>query len=181
VEVLSLKSTGVIRRIDELGRIVIPKEIRRNLKIRDGENIEVFIDMDSIILKKHSRIENSIHYSKKLATIFQSLTNNEIIITDRERIISAQGESLKNLENDSLSKQMTTIIDNRETYFAAKESTIDITNTQKINGFISIVPIIVSTDSVGLVILKNQSSPNEETKTLAKFIANLISMQIDVN
>ena len=177
---LSLKSTGVIRRIDELGRIVIPKEIRRNLKIRDGENMEIFIDMDSIILKKHSRIENSVHYAKKLCNVLHNLTNNEIVITDRERIISAEGENLKNLENESLSKQMTNIIDNRETHFASKEITIDITNTQKLNGFISIVPIIVSADSIGLVIIKTQNNPTEETKTLTKLIASLISMQIDV-
>ena len=52
----SLKSTGVIRRIDELGRIVIPKEIRRNLGIRDGENVEIFTESDSIILKKYNII-----------------------------------------------------------------------------------------------------------------------------
>ena len=51
----TLKSTGVVRRIDDLGRIVIPKEIRRNLKIRDGELMEIFVDMDSIILKKYSK------------------------------------------------------------------------------------------------------------------------------
>ena len=177
---LLLKSTGVIRRIDELGRIVIPKEIRRNLKIRDGENMEIFIDMDSIILKKHSRIEDSIPYAKKLCTVLHNLTNNEILITDRERIISAQGENLKNFENEALSKQMTSIIDNRETFFAANETTIDITDNQKLSGFISIVPIIVSADSVGLIIIKTQNNKTEETTTLAKFIANLISTQIDV-
>ena len=175
-----MKSTGVIRRIDELGRIVIPKEIRRNLKIRDGESMEIFIDMDSIILKKYSRIEDSTGYAKKLCTTLHNLTNNEIIITDRERIISAEGENLKNLENETLSKQLTNIIDNRETYFASNETTIDITATQKLKGFISIVSIIVSADSVGLVIINNKNNLVEETKTLAKFISNLISTQIDV-
>ena len=49
-----MKPTGVTRRIDELGRIVIPKEIRRNLGIRNGENLEIFIEGDSILLRKHS-------------------------------------------------------------------------------------------------------------------------------
>ena len=56
-----MKSTGVVRRIDDLGRIVIPKEIRRNLKIRDGENMEIFIDLDSIILKKYSKLEDALN------------------------------------------------------------------------------------------------------------------------
>ena len=49
-----MKSTGVVRRVDKLGRIVIPKEIRRNLKIREEDNLEIFIDSESIILKKYS-------------------------------------------------------------------------------------------------------------------------------
>ena len=177
---LLLKSTGVIRRIDELGRIVIPKEIRKNLKIRDGESMEIFIDLDSIILKKHSRIEDSINYTKKLCIILHTLTNNEIIITDRERIISSEGETLKELENEILSKEMTNIIDNRENHFSAEETEINITNNQKIKGFISTVPIIVSADSIGLVIIKSQTSATKEAKILAQFISSLISMQIEV-
>ena len=52
-----MKATGVTRKIDELGRVVIPKEIRRNLSIRDGESLEIFTNEDSIILKKHSQLE----------------------------------------------------------------------------------------------------------------------------
>ena len=61
-----MKTTGVIRRIDELGRIVIPKEIRKNLRIKDGENIEIFIEGENIILKKHSMLDKIKEDSKKI-------------------------------------------------------------------------------------------------------------------
>ena len=175
-----LKSTGVIRRIDELGRIVVPKEIRKNLKIRDGENLEIFIDMDSIILKKYSRIEDSVDYAKKVCKVLNNLTSNEILITDREKVISAVGINASNFENEFLSKYLISVIDNRETIFMSKEATIEIANSKMLTGYISIVPIIASADSIGLVIINSEAEPNDETKTLTKFIANLISYSIDV-
>ena len=93
-----MKSTGVIRRIDELGRIVIPKEIRRNLGIRDGENVEIFTDSDSIILKKYYRMSTSTDLANSLCELINSEFNYKIMITDREKIIATSGfkESILN-------------------------------------------------------------------------------------
>ena len=181
MEVTVLKSTGVIRRIDELGRIVIPKEIRRNLKIRDGENIEIFIENDSIILKKYSRIEDSIEYAKNLSFILNNLTNNEVIITDRDHIISACGSMVQNFENEVISKELMTIIDNRETYFTTHETTIDITNEKSLTGYFVIVPIVTSADSVGVVLIHNVENALSECKALARFVASLINSRIDIS
>ena len=82
-----MKSTGVIRRIDELGRIVIPKEIRRNLGIRDGENIEIFTDNDSIILKKYYRMSTNSELAQLLCTLVYDTFNYKIFITDREKAV----------------------------------------------------------------------------------------------
>ena len=86
-----MKSTGVVRRIDELGRIVIPKEIRRNLGIRDGENVEIFTEYDSIILKKYNRMEKTSYLANMLCEIVYNEFNYKIIITDREKIIASSG------------------------------------------------------------------------------------------
>lgn len=85
-----MKSTGVIRRIDELGRIVIPKEIRRNLGIRDGENVEIFTESDSIILKKYNRMESINNLASILTEIIYNDFNYKIIITDHEQVISSK-------------------------------------------------------------------------------------------
>ena len=176
-----MKSTGVIRRIDELGRIVIPKEIRRNLKIRDGENMEIFIETDSIVLKKYSRIEDSIEFAKKLCLILNNLTENGVIITDRDHVISAQGSLVEGLENEIISKELIAVIDNRETYFSPKEDTIMITKDKSLRGYFAVVPIVISTDSIGLVLIYNKENKITENKILAKFISNLITSQLDIN
>ena len=180
MEVTVLKSTGVIRRIDELGRIVIPKEIRRNLKIRDGENMEIFIETDSIILKKHSQIEDSINYAKKISALLDSLTSNSIIITDREKIVSVSGSDVQNLETELISKELITIIDNRENFFSADDTQINITMTKTLSGYFSIVPIVTSADSIGLVIIYSKEENNSDNKILTKFIAGLIGLQTDI-
>ena len=84
-----MKSTGITRKIDELGRIVIPKEIRRNLGIRDGESLEIFTDEDSIILKKHSQMERFEDLGAKLGEIINTIFKVDVIITDREKVIVA--------------------------------------------------------------------------------------------
>ena len=81
-----MKATGVIRRIDELGRIVIPKEIRKNFRIKDGENIEIFIaEDDGIVLKKTSTLNNIENISKIIVSVLKEITNKKafhvIVIT----------------------------------------------------------------------------------------------------
>ena len=84
-----MKSTGVTRKIDDLGRIVIPKEIRKNLGIRDGESLEIFTEEDSIILKKHSEIEKFEDLGKKLSDLIENIFKVDVIITDREKVIAS--------------------------------------------------------------------------------------------
>ena len=73
-----MKTTGVIRRIDELGRIVIPKEIRKSLRIKNGESLEVFLDGDSIILKKFSQIESLENISVDYVEAFNQIIKHKI-------------------------------------------------------------------------------------------------------
>ena len=77
-----MKATGVVRRIDDLGRIVIPKEIRRNLRIRDGESMEIFVDSNDIVLKKFSIMRNIDVYACNLVESLYSLLKKGIVITD---------------------------------------------------------------------------------------------------
>ena len=93
-----MKSTGVVRRIDDLGRIVIPKEIRRNLKIRDGELMEIFVDMDSIILKKYSKLEDMLSITERITEKLADLSNLNIIVTDRDHILSCSGKKYQILK-----------------------------------------------------------------------------------
>lgn len=90
-----MKSTGVVRRVDDLGRIVIPKEIRRTLRIRDGESLEIFVDREMIALKKFSKMTNIEEISKQLADIIHSTIQKNILIADRDRFVAVSGNLKK--------------------------------------------------------------------------------------
>ena len=181
MDVRQLKSTGVIRRIDDLGRIVIPKEIRRNLKIRDGENMEIFVDIDSIILKKYSKLDDVLTTTEKLSKIINDVTNYDVIITDRDHVISSYGEVFKNLKNENLSQELIDLIDNRNSINAEEKKELQITNKEKIEGYFYITPIISTADSIGLIILYSIQPLKDEVKIISKLVSNLICEQVDIN
>ena len=87
-----MKATGVVRRIDDLGRIVIPKEIRRNLKINEGDSLEIFVDSSGIILKKYSLLDNMSEISASLVNVARKIYGKNIVITDKERVIAVSKE-----------------------------------------------------------------------------------------
>ena len=86
-----MKTTGIIRRIDELGRIVIPKEIRKNLRIKNGESLEIYLENDSIILKKYSQIESLKNVSIDYVEAFNQIIKHNIIVTDRDKVVAVSG------------------------------------------------------------------------------------------
>ncbi len=171
-----LKATGVTRKIDELGRIVIPKEIRRNLGIRDGESLEIFLDDDAILLKKHNQMHNFLDIGTKLVNIITSLVDIDLLITDREKVICTS-EKYQNFLNQDLDAKLISLIDEREIYNSENNDTLWL-NKQKIEGYFSIVPIISSLDSLGLVILINKRK--EDNKVLTKLIAKILASKVDI-
>lgn len=170
-----MKSTGVTRKIDELGRVVIPKEIRRNLSIRDGENLEIFTDEESIILKKHSLISKYEDLANKLTELIYNIYKIDIIITDREKVISS---SIKeNILDKNIEEKLVSLIDNRESYISKEKTTLKFLDYE-LNGYITIMPIIASSDSLGLVILSSNEFKNQEN--LAKFVAKILADKINI-
>ena len=174
-----MKTTGVIRRIDELGRIVIPKEIRRNLGIRDGENIEIFTDENSIILKKHSRLANAQEIIENIGDLTNSVMNYSVIVTDREKVILALGNDVKELNNKRISKDLIDLIDQRESKLDNQELNILFNDYEK-KGYFAICPIISSNDSIGLIIIYNRNKLNNDEIKYSKLFAKLVGEKIDI-
>ena len=170
-----LKATRITRKIDELGRIVIPKEIRRNLGIRDGETLEIFTEDEAILLKKHSIMQNFEELGTKLCNIISSILSVDIIITDREKIIATSKEST--YLNCTLSKELMSLIDNRETNLSEEKRKI-ILEDQTIEGYFSICPIISSIDSLGLIIIISEKQ--EDYIYLAKVLSKIMSDKLDI-
>ena len=176
-----MKSTGVVRRIDDLGRIVIPKEIRRNLKIRDGENMEIFIDLDSIILKKYSKLEDALTLSDKFAKIVYEVTGYNILITDREKIITSYGIEFENLKNQVLSEELINVIDTRTNIKKDEKAIISITNEIKKEGYFYGLPIISTADSIGLILFLAEEPLSESVKVIGQLLSLLICEQVDIS
>jgi len=165
-----MKSTGVVRRVDDLGRIVIPKEIRRNLKIRDGEEIEIYIDDGSVILKKHSVINDINDVSKKMIDIVSSLLGKTILVSDRDSFIVGSGDLKKIYIGKSISAFVNSIILERKHFVEKSVSPVYLTEKVEDNYSYSIYPIICHGDVLGSVVLLSNSSD------ISDFDVNMISL-----
>lgn len=171
-----MKSTGVTRKIDELGRVVIPKEIRKNLGIRDGESLEIFTDEESIIFKKYSEIERFEDLGKKLCDLVSNIYKLNIIITDREKVISTSINT--EIISKKLDVKLISLIDNRESLLSKEKQTLNFENIE-VNGYTTIMPIIESSDSLGLIILLDENY--NDNGNLAKLLARIIADKININ
>lgn len=172
-----MKTTGVTRRIDELGRIVIPKEIRRMLSIRDGESLEILVDNDKIILKKFLVMDSLKELSEKLIAIYSSVSDRNIIITDREKVV-VTSSGLEKYVGELIGVNLIKLIDNRESSLNGETTRIDFENIG-LDGKFSIVPIINEIDCVGLVIIDNSKYNGEDL--ISKIIAKILSEKININ
>ena len=115
-----MKATGIVRRIDDLGRIVIPKEIRRTLRIRESDPLEIFTDREGeIILKKYSPIGEMNTFAKQYAESLAQVSGHTAIIADRDQFIAASG-GYKNAIGKSISRDLEEKLDKRETLLASK-------------------------------------------------------------
>lgn len=98
-----MKATGIVRRIDDLGRVVIPKEIRRTLRIREGDPLEIFVDRDGeVILKKYSPISELGDFAKEYAEALYDSLGHNVLVCDRDSIIAVAGVSKKEYLNKSV-------------------------------------------------------------------------------
>lgn len=167
-----MKATGIVRRIDDLGRVVIPKEIRRTLRIREGDPLEIFVDREGeVILKKYSPINELGNFAKEYAdALFDSL-HFPVLISDRDEIIAVSGESKKDYLNKRISSEITDIIENRVTVFEADGKQLEIIDgvEQEVSSY-CISPIVASGDPIGCVLLFSKESGEKISETEQKVI-----------
>jgi AbrB family transcriptional regulator (stage V sporulation protein T) len=110
-----MKSTGIIRRIDELGRVSIPKEIRRTARVRDGDPLEIFLDdSGNITLKKYSAIGSLEEFAPTYAESIRKTIGHNVIITDRDNVITYNGYSQRDLKGNRLSQEVEKVIEERQ-------------------------------------------------------------------
>ena len=181
-----MKATGIVRRIDDLGRVVVPKEIRRTLRIREGDPLEIFTDREGeIILKKYSPIGELSQFAGQYAESLAQNVGHLVCITDRDHVIAAAGNGKKEFEGKPISKQLESIIEDRENVLATQQDskfikiTIDDTGEYKSE---TIRTIICEGDAIGAVVLYNKDEKCKmgemETK-LAATAASFLGRQME--
>ncbi|MFC0525648.1 stage V sporulation protein T [Pontibacillus salicampi] len=174
-----MKATGIVRRIDDLGRVVIPKEIRRTLRIREGDPLEIFVDREGeVILKKYSPISELGDFAKEYAdALFDSL-GHTVLICDRDEFIAVAGGSKKEYLNKNIGKKVEQAIQDRSVITDGNESTVEVVegNEESISSYV-IGPIIANGDPIGCVMIigkEGQTIGDVEQKaveTAASFLA----------
>ena len=152
-----MKATGVVRRIDELGRIVIPKEIRKTLRIKEGESLEIYIDdKENILLKKYSLMNKIEDFAQDFTDSIYSFTKNNVLITDTDKVIAATGPLKKKYLGQSISKKLEKSIYRRESLIEKYEKEIEICPGETEVGTYVASSIIANGDPIGIVILLSQ-------------------------
>jgi len=173
-----MKATGVVRRVDDLGRIVIPKEIRRNLRIRDGESLEIFVDNNDIVLKKFSIMKNVDEYASNLVDSLYSLLKKSVVITDSDSVIACSSD-VKGILNKSISEKMSSCIKRRESIIEKYNKDLVITDDFSMDCKYVINTIIANGDSVGLVIVFDVDEIGPDDMLIASLACKILSKSIE--
>lgn len=172
---IDMRATGIVRRIDDLGRVVVPKEIRRTLRIREGDPLEIFTDREGeIILKKYSPIGELGQFAGEYAESLSQATGHLVCITDRDHVIAASGQGKRAFENKPISKQLEMMIEDRKNVVASKGEKEFVKITLDDNGDYaeqSIGTIISEGDAIGSVVLYNRDEKCKMGETESKLVS----------
>ena len=184
-----MKATGVVRRIDDLGRVVIPKEIRKTLRIKEGDPLEIFTDREGqVILKKYSPIGELSEFATGYAETLAKTTGHIACITDKDTIIAVSGGSKKEFLEQDVSQELEKLMEDKEVYTSKENSdmampiTKNDTNEKKNKSKI-VYPIISNGDTIGTVILMSKDSNtkmNEVEKKVAQSAATFLASQMEI-
>ena len=180
-----MKATGIVRRIDDLGRVVIPKEIRRTMRIREGDPLEIFTDRDGeVIFKKYSPIGELTAFAAQYAETLHKTCELSVIICDRDSVVACAGVSKKEYTEKRLSDELERIIEARSLYsvHAGEERVFPISDTG--SHYVSCaMPIISEGDIVGCVVslasTDSQHLPEATEQKLIQTAASFLGRQLE--
>ncbi|SUY48332.1 stage V sporulation protein T [Clostridium putrefaciens] len=183
-----MKATGIVRRIDDLGRVVIPKEIRRTLRIREGDPLEIFTDREGgVILKKYSPIGELGDFSKEYADSLQQSIGNIILICDRDEFISVSGTPKKDYMEKKISGELEKVMEERRPIMLSREkdNLIAVYNEEEPaeKYYAQVIsPILAEGDAIGAVIIlskEEQQKFGELELKIAETASSFLGKQME--
>ncbi len=179
-----MKATGIVRRIDDLGRVVIPKEIRRTLRIREGDPLEIYTATDGeVIFKKYSPVGEMSDFASQYADVIARISSMPTIICDKDHVIAASGVSKREFLERRVSTVLENYMENRKSYAATNQTQNDVQPIEGIENSAAVIyPIIAAGDVTGAVVMLSGDSIKVPTNTeikLAQSAAAFLGKQME--
>lgn len=179
-----MKATGIVRRIDDLGRVVIPKEIRRTLRIREGDPLEIYTDSDGeVIFKKYSPVGELSNFASQYGEVLAKTSGLPTLISDRDHIVSAAGVSKREFLERRITAVIEDLMETRRSYIAKSGDMNQLQPVEGIEQYAAIMyPIIASGDVTGAVIMLSTTEkpiPTEAELKLAQTAAAFLGKQME--
>lgn len=183
-----MRATGIVRRIDELGRVVIPKEIRRTLRIREGDPLEIFTDHDGeVVLKKYSPIGEISAIAKDYTDSLHRTLGHIALISDRDAIVASSGAGKRDYIEKAISPDVERILENRQTAvlnLSAGLRMIPITGDDRSDAYSAqiVVPILADGEIIGGLMLLSRESGTDMTeidRKVAETTASIVGKQME--
>lgn len=177
-----MKATGIVRRIDDLGRVVIPKEIRRTLRIREGDPLEIFTDTQGgVIFRKYSPVEELSTFAAEYAEVLSRTANLPTIICDRDHVVAAAGVSRKEFLERRITPELEEQMHSRHSFVSSgKEQFKPVEGVDRPAAIMW--PIIASSDVNGAVVVlqpEDRPSPGEAEAKLVQVAASFLGRQME--
>ena len=176
-----MRATGIVRRIDDLGRVVIPKEIRRTLRIREGDPLEIFTESNGeVIFKKYSPIGEISTFAEQYAEVLSKISKQAVLISDNDHIVAASGLPKKEVLKRRISPMLEEYLEKRKPFFASSKGAEVFFPIEGFDRSASVMyPIISAGDITGAVIMLHDAKhtppteiENKLIQTAAAFLAN---------
>ncbi len=179
-----MKATGIVRRIDDLGRVVIPKEIRRTLRIREGDPLEIYTERDGeVIFKKYSPMGDLTELAGRICESISKNTGHIAVISDRDSIIAVSGASKRDLMDKRNSSELEQLMEQRKTYrYQPGESKIRVSDHVDRYHLGVATPILSEGDLMGCVMIlleENDQALNEPEQKLVQTVAGFLGRQME--
>lgn len=178
-----MKATGIVRRIDDLGRVVIPKEIRRTMRIREGDPLEIYTDSDGeVIFKKYSPIGELGPYTKQYVDVLGRTTGMPVIICDRDHVIAVSGMAKKDIMGKRISPLIESYMERRSTYIFGQDKDNLIISEDSPKAVAVMSPIIGGGDVMGAVVLMlgdKVAPPSQTDIKLTQVAAGFLGKQME--
>lgn len=175
-----MKATGIIRRIDDLGRVVIPKEIRKNLRIKEGDNLEIFVENEEIILKKYSMMNKINDLAQELTDAIYTFMKHSIFITDTDQVVAGSGSLKKRFLNKNISDFIVQSIKRREKMLENHFKELEFTVDDSIMCSYVMSTILVNGEATGMILIISEDEKLGETEMqLASIVSSFMTKYLE--